>query len=331
MNPEILELLHTYSQPRNWQTISQSFHVKVAGYVGKEPVYEFFDTLTDNLALNNQSISVSVQPVSSHIPYHIHDYVEIIIPLLGHCTVVTKKETLTVKQDELLVIGNRTIHTVEPISPSTIVVNIALKNTAFSLNDLNFMLRGGNSQSIATFLFSLLSNEAELEGRYSLFKTNHDPKIVSTVYDIIKEYYFPDIQTNHIIRFEILTLFSRLVRIAYHTQLEIVDTEQSKTDLLMLLLYIEKNYAEITLEEMAHYFGFNPNYLSSYLKRQTGRTFIKLVHLQRINAAAEFLVNTNVPIEQIALKVGYENPSYFYKVFRRNLGLSPAEYREQYR
>ena len=78
---------------------------------------------------------------------------------------------------------------------------------------------------------------------------------------------------------------------------------------------------------MAEHFGFNPNYLSSYLKKNTGLSFIKLVHLQRVNVAAEYLQYTKASIEQISLKVGYENPSYFYKMFRKVLGVSPKEYR----
>ena len=81
---------------------------------------------------------------------------------------------------------------------------------------------------------------------------------------------------------------------------------------------------------MATNFGFNPNYLSAYLKKNTGLTFIKLVHLQRINVAAEYLANTVVAIEQIALKVGYENPSYFYKIFKKTMGCSPKEYRQRF-
>ena len=80
---------------------------------------------------------------------------------------------------------------------------------------------------------------------------------------------------------------------------------------------------------MAKNFGFNPNYLSDYLKKQTGKTFIQLVHLQRVNVAAEFLTYTTAPIERIANQVGYENPSYFYKIFKKYFGISPAEYRNK--
>ena len=81
---------------------------------------------------------------------------------------------------------------------------------------------------------------------------------------------------------------------------------------------------------MAQKFGFNPNYLSNYLKKQTGKSFIELVHLQRINVAANYLTYTNAPIEQIALKIGYENPSYFYKIFKKIIKVLPSEYRNRY-
>ena len=148
--------------------------------------------------------------------------------------------------------------------------------------------------------------------------------------DIIQEYYYPDTQSNQIIRLELLTLFGRLIRSAANEQTVIAGEDDGSVNLLSLLLYIEKNYAHITLEEMAQHFGFNPNYLSSYLKKHTGLTFIKLVHLQRVNVAAEYLTYTNAPIEQIALKVGYENPSYFYKMFRKHLKILPTEYREKH-
>ena len=98
-----------------------------------------------------------------------------------------------------------------------------------------------------------------------------------------------------------------------------------------MLLYIEKNYSKITLEQMAQHFGFNPNYLSDYLKNETGLSFIKLVQLQRVNAAAKYLTYTKVSIEKIATRVGYENASYFYKIFKQYFGISPAKYRSNTR
>ena len=118
-----------------------------------------------------------------------------------------------------------------------------------------------------------------------------------------------------------------MIRQFYHTDYSLEQTKKHQNVLMPMLLYIEEHFVDITLEKMAEHFGFNPNYLSSYLKKNTGLTFIKLVHLQRVNVAAEYLQYTKASIEQISLKVGYENPSYFYKMFRKVLGVSPKEYR----
>lgn len=186
--------------------------------------------------------------------------------------------------------------------------------------------------SVSAMMFSILvNNNSKLA--FNLFHTNHEKHVVNTIYNIISEYYQPDGFSNQIIKLEILELFLRLIRIA--SDEPILQTQQKRTnnteiDLLTLLLYIEKNYQTITLNKMAKYFGFNPNYLSAYLKKRTGYTFIKLVHIQRINIAAEYLAYTNAPIEDIADEVGYENPSYFYKVFRKHIGSSPTEYRKEH-
>jgi AraC-like DNA-binding protein/mannose-6-phosphate isomerase-like protein (cupin superfamily) len=330
MEKEVLKILKEKNQPRSWEDLGPEMRPRISGLLKNEPIYEFFQALDDSLEVNPQSIAISVQPIESFIPYHIHNYVELIIPIKGQCTVRTKKDELKLQQNDLIVIGNHTIHRVEPLQEEDIIINITLKDSAFNLNDYHFMHEEQGTKKVSSLLFSLLSSETKGDNIYRLFRTHRDEKIHKLVADIIQEYYYPDAQSNQIIRFELLTLFARLIRSASNEQEVVVGEDDASVNLLSLLLYIEKNYAQITLEDMANHFGFNPNYLSTYLKKQTGYSFIKLVHLQRVNVAAEYLTYTNVPIEQIALKVGYENPSYFYKMFRKNLKVSPTEYREKY-
>lgn len=330
MDTQILKLLRQHNKEQNWEKIKYKLKPVIAKRVNGEPVYEFFETLEDtSLKQNRQLISISTQPVNSFIPYHVHNYVEIMIVLAGTCIVKTENEALVMKQDEIIIVGRGTIHTVEKIDKGTIVVNIALKKAAFSLNDLDFLTHNQAAHSVSSIMFSLLSNN-QSNGAFNLFHTHHDKHIISTVNDIISEYYHPDHQSNQIIRFEILELFLRLIRIASHASiLQVQKREQGnyQIDLLTLLLYIEKNYKQITLDQMAKHFGFNPNYLSGYLKKKTGYTFIKLVHIQRMNIAAEYLAFTNAAVEDIAAEVGYDNPSYFYKIFKKYIGLSPKAYR----
>ncbi|MCO6527623.1 MAG: helix-turn-helix domain-containing protein [Lactobacillus sp.] len=334
MKEEVLRLLRKNNSPRNWSDVFATVEkngnlTKKVGQIENEPIYRFFDTYSDNLTLNSSSISIAVQPTNSFIPYHIHDYVEIMIPLIEDCVVVLGHSEIKVKQNNLIFMGNRTIHKVKPISKRGVVVNIALRSSAFSLNELDYLNHRENGSNISNILFSLLSNEEYGEGRYSLFEVNHDVKITNLIYDIISEYYHPDIQSDQLIRLEMLTLFSLLIRQAANAEIKVKDFRKKNNNLLSLLLYIEKHYSNITLQKMATHFGFNPNYLSDYLKKHTGKTFIQLVHLQRINVAAEYLTYTTAPIERIATRVGYENPSYFYKIFKKYFGISPAEYRQK--
>lgn len=330
MNPEILEMLRKKSRPRNWEELNDRFKAEILDYMDGEPIYKFYSLLTDSLEVNARSISVTVQPCSSYIPYHRHDYAEMMIPLLGSCTVYANGRKIDLDQEDIIVVGKGETHRVKELDAGMIVVNIALRNTAFPMNDLNFMLDAGMNQSVSNLLFSLLSGDRDFGAKYCVFKTEHERKIVGLIYDVIEEYYNGDVQSNQIIHFDLLGIFARLIRHAYRE----ADSFEGREDddgrnILGLLLYIEKNYADITLNEMAERFGFNPNYLSSYLKKRTGLTFIQLVHLQRINVAAGYLADTSVPVDQIAAKVGYENPSYFYKVFKKNMKCLPNEYRRK--
>lgn len=199
------------------------------------------------------------------------------------------------------------------------------------MNELDFLQSKGRSASISSRLFSLLSDEDHGEGRYSLFEIDHDQKIIEIIYDIIAEYYNPQVQSDQIIKLEMLTVFSLLIRKTFYREAMVTDSKEKNNNLLSLLLYIERNYSDITLKKMGQYFGFNPNYLSDYLKTETGLSFIKLVQLQRVNVAAKYLTYTEVSIEKIAIRVGYENASYFYKIFKHYFGISPAKYRSKTR
>lgn len=159
MNTEILELLQQNNHSKNWESVKEKLKPLIVKKVNGKPVYQFFDTLKDrSLQKNGQLISISTQPVKSFIPYHIHNYVEMIVVLQGECIVRTPTEKILMKQDEIIMIGNQTIHKVDEIAEGTIVVNIALKKAAFSLNELDFLASGHNTQSVSSLIFSLLSS-----------------------------------------------------------------------------------------------------------------------------------------------------------------------------
>jgi len=75
MNTETLELLRQNNHPRDWDKLAPTMRPRQVDQVEHEPVYEFFSTLDDSLEINLQSIAISVQPVDSYIPFHVHNFV----------------------------------------------------------------------------------------------------------------------------------------------------------------------------------------------------------------------------------------------------------------
>ena len=63
------------------------------------------------------------------------------------------------------------------------------------------------------------------------------------------------------------------------------------------------------------------------LKRETGDSFNKLLQRQRISIAKALLANTDLAVTAIGKQVGYDNMSFFYRKFKEDTGLTPADYR----
>lgn len=94
------------------------------------------------------------------------------------------------------------------------------------------------------------------------------------------------------------------------------------------LQYIAQHYdEEFTLEDLAGRFHFHPNYLSVLIRQHTGMPFSKHVTRLRINRACELLSKSEEPIQAVAQQIGYRDTSYFIRVFKGVMGVSPSRYR----
>lgn len=97
----------------------------------------------------------------------------------------------------------------------------------------------------------------------------------------------------------------------------------------LTVTYIKDHLADsITIKETARALSVNANYLSTVFHRETGMTFIDFVNEERLKQAAHFLKYTNMQIQQIAYSVGYNNTSYFSKLFRERYGCAPREFKD---
>lgn len=87
---------------------------------------------------------------------------------------------------------------------------------------------------------------------------------------------------------------------------------------------------QISLDEVAQKAFVSPGYMSTLFKEQTGENFMDYVIRQRINEAKRLLRTTGMSIGDIAVCVGYADPRHFSKVFQKQVGMKPSEYRDFY-
>jgi len=91
--------------------------------------------------------------------------------------------------------------------------------------------------------------------------------------------------------------------------------------------YLEAHYTEeISLEDVAEYVNISPQYFSKLIKKHTGLNFIDWLSMLRVNKAKELLANSNLTVKEVCYMVGYKDPNYFSRIFKKKIGLTPSEY-----
>ncbi|UOQ46699.1 AraC family transcriptional regulator [Gracilibacillus caseinilyticus] len=98
------------------------------------------------------------------------------------------------------------------------------------------------------------------------------------------------------------------------------------------LTFIHESYdTEITVTDIANVTHLHPNYLHRLFKQSLGHTINQYITKVRMDKAKMLLVNTEIPVTDIANYVGMNTSQYFSRTFKRNTGLSPSAYREHFR
>ncbi|NBD24519.1 response regulator [Paenibacillus glycinis] len=94
--------------------------------------------------------------------------------------------------------------------------------------------------------------------------------------------------------------------------------------------YIAAHIRDVNREDLAAHVYLNSAYLSRLFKKETGQSLMDFIISAKINQAKILLTETNQKISDIGDSLGYENFSYFGKVFKKTVGISPQEYRKRY-
>lgn len=95
----------------------------------------------------------------------------------------------------------------------------------------------------------------------------------------------------------------------------------------MAIKYIEEHYnEEISLDDVSKYVSLTPQYFSKVFKDETGYNFVEWITNIRVKNAKDLMNSTDKTIKEVCYLVGYHDPNYFSRIFKKIVGISPTEY-----
>lgn len=100
-----------------------------------------------------------------------------------------------------------------------------------------------------------------------------------------------------------------------------------KTHIQEIVDYIDKNYCQpMSLKSLSYDFSISQAYLGQIFRKETGMKFNDYLNNKRIEKAKMIFNGENIVINKVALQLGYTDPAYFYKLFKKKTGMSAMEY-----
>ena len=246
--------------------------------------------------------------------HHWHSNGEIIRILKGSLSITLNNKTFLANGGETIFVNSETVH---GATPNDCIYECIVFN-------LNF-LKTGNIVCDG-FLDDLCEHHAYLFDHIGNDITNQTIERLFTSIKEKKEGY----------QFLVIGAINELIGLLkenklYTHQLESFSEKENKNvvKLKTVLQFIRQNFdKEITLDAMADAVGFSTKYFCNFFKNMTGKTPVGYLNMYRIEKACKKLLTTDMPITQIAYTCGFNDLSYFIKIFKQIKNCTPKQFRK---
>ena len=256
-----------------------------------------------------------------HFPKHTHNYIEMIYMCSGSTHHVVDGEDIVLQEGELLFLNQKAEQEIYPAGENDIAVNFIILPEFF---DYTLKMIGEEKNLLRDFVVDCLMGRDERSG-YMHFKVAEILPVQNLVENLIWTIWNRQPNRRSINQATMGLLFLQLVN-----HLDSVETKREQQDqrlVMDVLKFVEEHYRDGELTELAKQLNYDFYWLSKEIKKQTGKTFTELLQEKRLNQAAYLLQNTAKSVEDISLAVGYDNQSYFYRIFKAQYGVTPKKFR----
>lgn len=198
-----------------------------------------------------------------------------------------------------------------------IIIGVLMKKELFFRSLLPIL-----SEDAGLFHFFLEPRSNEFAEEFIHLKPEKPSPIRSLLEMMVIEYASGQEDTQTVLKSLVMAL---LVYIARQYRKTKPETEEPGLP-QRILSYTSEHMSTVTLKGIAAHFSYHPNYISTLLHNELGKTFSQLLLELRMERAVLLLRGTCLPIEEIANMLGYSNSSNFYRAFRDYYKQSPRQY-----
>jgi len=279
----------------------------------------------DSAKMLDKGKLIAIRPHTrfADFPRHMHNYIEIMYMCSGCTThIINDTATLTLRAGELLFLNQHASHAIQKAGKDDIAINFIVLPQFF---DVAFSMIGTDNL-LRNFLISSLRQDSD-EISYLHFQVADILPVQNLMENLVWSIVNRQPNNRLINQTTMGLLFTVLLN---HTDRLAVPVAQHYDNALVLgaLREIEENYKTANLSDLAVEQGISLSYLSRLIKATTGSTYKELLQNKRLAKAAQLLRETRLPVQDIIEAVGYDNTSYFYRIFKEKFSSNPKAYRD---
>ncbi len=256
-----------------------------------------------------------------HFPSHRHNYIEVLYVCQGQLTNIIGGKEVVIHAGELLFLNQYTRHEILPAGEEDIAINFMILPKFF---DVAYTMAGINNV-LADFLVNVLRQDEE-RGEYLHFKVSEVLQIQNLLENMIYSLVTGRGNQNRINQTTMGLIFLYLLDSVQCVEMRLPNQYENMIS-MTTLDYIEQKYRTATLTELCEMLHLPMHVLSKMIKKTTGFNFKELLQRKRLSKAVELMCDTDLPISDVIAAVGYENNSYFHRVFKERYHVTPRAFR----
>ncbi|MBR1855481.1 MAG: helix-turn-helix domain-containing protein [Oribacterium sp.] len=256
-----------------------------------------------------------------HFPKHTHNYIEFVYMCAGSTKHLIDEQPITLMEGDLLFMNQHAAQEIFPASKDDIAVNFMIRPEFF---DEVLPKLTGDRNPLRDFLISCLTDR-DMGGNYLYFSV-HGLLPVQNLMENLIWLMLKDPERKRILAQQSMALlFEHLV--SNDINISLPENSYEQELMIKLLSYIETEYKNAALSDFIEKNSVDIYTMGRIIKKNTGKTFKDLLMEKRMKTAGYLLKNTDLSTVDISFNVGYENTSYFHRLFKETYGMSPRNYR----